>query len=58
MGDFHNSKKFPEDFLKYVYEEVRILCAKFLTSRTVETGMLPVLNLQVLKMPSQYLYIF
>ena len=46
MGDFHNSKRFPEDFLKYVYAEVELLCHKFLTSRMVQTGFYPCLNIQ------------
>ena len=44
MGDYHNSHDFPLNFMKYVYEEVRILCEKFITERRPETGFLPSMN--------------
>ena len=46
MGDFNHSRLFPQKFLKYVFEEVELLCHKFLTTRRVQTGNLPGLNLQ------------
>lgn len=46
MGDFHNSKNFFFDFLPYVFEEVKSLCHKFLTTRTPQTGLLPCVNIQ------------
>ena len=45
LGDFHNSKDFPDKLMKYVYEEVRLLCENFITQRTVETGFLPPMNI-------------
>ena len=46
LGDFNHSRLFPQKFLKYVFEEVELLCHKFLTTRRVQTGNLPGLNLQ------------
>ena len=45
MGDFHNSKDFPLKLMKYVYEEVHLLCENFITQRAVETGFLPPMNI-------------
>ena len=47
MGDYNNSWNFPFKFLQYVHEEVQILCEKFITQRTPETGYLPAMNISV-----------
>ena len=54
MGDFHNSRAFPANFLPYVYDEVKLLCEQFLTKRTPETGFLPPVNVAADKGTAQH----
>ena len=54
MGDFHNSKSFPAKFMKYVYDEVHLLCEDFITKRTPETGFHPPVNVCVDKATSNH----
>ena len=45
-GDLNHSKHFPDKFRPYVAKEIRKRTVQFLTSRMIQTGFLPAINIQ------------
>ena len=54
MGKLNNSRRFCDNFRKYVYQEVQMMVEEFLSTRTTETGYYPALNVQCDKATSNH----